>query len=144
MKKETEIGPFGPIYTQFEGRPKDAIDFLVKKRNGECKNVFYRKEIGKIDIVWGEIIDPEKHTGYGLAHIIDKHGNEILKLGLSISSFITMALKFGLVEDSRQHAERHIIKSGTIRIVVAKNYRGISKNWIVTSFSISNKRKNRG
>lgn len=46
---------------------------------------FYRKDVGSIDIVYGEVHDPVKHTGYGLAHIIDKHGmNDVRKLGEAI------------------------------------------------------------
>ena len=29
--------------------------------------------MGDVDIVWGEVTDPIKHKGYGLAHIVDKH-----------------------------------------------------------------------
>ena len=35
-----ETGEFGPIYRQFEKKPKEAILFLKEKTNGECINAF--------------------------------------------------------------------------------------------------------
>ena len=70
-----EIGNFGPIYRQFENKPKEAIEYLCKTKNGDCIHALYREDIGFIDIIWGEVTDPIKHKGYGLAHIILKGNN---------------------------------------------------------------------
>ena len=52
MKKNVQkIGQFGPIYTQFKNKPKDAIIFLKKRKNGECVKALYRQDIGYVDIV---------------------------------------------------------------------------------------------
>lgn len=64
-------GPFGDIYDQFKGKPKEAFDFLLKKRSGHLKGVFHRDEIGDIDLIWGDA--PSDNRGKGLAHIIRKH-----------------------------------------------------------------------
>ena len=58
----TEIGIFGPIYRQFEKKPKEAILFLKEQKNGECINALYRDDIGFVDIVWGV----GGQHGYGL------------------------------------------------------------------------------
>lgn len=50
-------GAFGPIYTQFKGKPKEAIKFLKEQKQGECIASLHRDDIGNIDIVWGEVTD---------------------------------------------------------------------------------------
>ena len=62
---EVEMGDFGPIYRQFERKPKEAIEYLCKMQDGDCKNALYREDIGYIDIIWGEVTDPIKHKVMG-------------------------------------------------------------------------------
>ena len=69
QETEVEIGEFGPIYRQFERKPKEAILFLKKQKNGECVDALYRDDIGYVDIVWGV----GGKSGYGLCHIIEEH-----------------------------------------------------------------------
>ena len=64
--EEFQQGMFGPIYTQFKGKPKEAIKFLRQQKQGECPASLHRDDIGDIDIVWGEVTDPVKHKGFGL------------------------------------------------------------------------------
>lgn len=74
-----QVGEFGKIYTGFEKEPKKAIKFLIKAKHGECLNALYRSDIGYIDIVWGK--NDKNNKGFGLKHIIEKHGKEIKELG---------------------------------------------------------------
>ena len=60
---EIQQGSFGPIFTQFKGRAKEAIRFLRQQQRGECIASLHRDDIGDIDIVWGEVTDPIKHRG---------------------------------------------------------------------------------
>ena len=55
--EELQQGAFGPIYTQFKGKPKEAIRFLRQQQKGECIAALHRDDIGDIDIVWGEVTD---------------------------------------------------------------------------------------
>lgn len=87
---------FGEVYKEFEGKPKEAFNKIISKKGGHAVNVFKVKlpvvdfnksgqlvpkkdQNGRtiyadthIDVVWGKA-DKQRHTGYGLAHIIDKH-----------------------------------------------------------------------
>ena len=47
------IGPFGKIYTQFRGKPREAVTFLLAKRDGEAIGALHHKDVGEIDLVWG-------------------------------------------------------------------------------------------
>ena len=88
-------GIFGPIlYDQFCGQPKLAIKHLLKVQNGECPKALYREDIGYIDIVWGEN-NPKTNKGFGLKHIVEKHGASIKELGFEVEDFIPIVVQFG-------------------------------------------------
>ena len=89
-----KVGIFGPIYDQFQKQPKLAIKHLLKVQNGECPKALYRDDIGFIDIVWGEN-DPKTNKGYGLKHIVEKHGKSIKELGFEVEDFIPIVVQFG-------------------------------------------------
>ncbi len=74
------VGEFGPI---FEG-PKgyEAVEFLLAKGKGEVKNAFHHKNIGYIDLIWGE----GGENGYGLAKILWKHPEALPHLSKSIEN----------------------------------------------------------
>lgn len=137
-KKQPETGEFGPIYTQFEGKPKEAIKHLKKTQKGECPKALHRDDIGFIDIVWGKVTDSVKHKGFGLSHIIDKHEAEIKELGFKIEDFIPIIVQFGSVKES-DSKEEFLFESNCYRIVVEKKYKGKEKQWILTAFDLRKK-----
>lgn len=133
-----ETGEFGPIYRQFEKKPKQAIKHLRKMKTGECSKALYRDDIGFIDIVWGEVTDSVKHKGYGLAHIIDKHEDEIKELGFMLEDFIPIIVQFGSIKES-DTKEEFLFESNYYRIVVEKKYKGKEKQWVLTAFDLRKK-----
>ncbi len=137
-KPQPQIGEFGPVYTQFEGKPKEAIKHLMKVQDGECPKALYRNDIGYIDIVWGKVTDPVKHKGYGLAHIIEKHEAQIKELGFRVEDFIPIIVQYGSVKES-DSKEEFLFESNCYRIVVEKKYKGKSKKWILTAFDLRKK-----
>lgn len=138
LNAELETGEFGPIYRQFEKKPKQAIKHLRKMKAGECPKALYRDDIGYIDIVWGEVTDPVKHKGYGLAHIIDKHEDEIKELGFKLEDFIPIIVQFGSIKES-DTKEEFLFESNYYRIVVEKKYKGKEKQWVLTAFDLRKK-----
>nr|DAJ68373.1 MAG TPA: VIP2 [Caudoviricetes sp.] len=134
---------FGKNYSQFENKPKEALDFLIDKKEGQVKNAWERDDIGDIDIVYGK-----KH--FGLNHIIDKHvgitedGKEKdFKDEEEMSSIIDTLLRKGdLVKDFvdvNGHRKR-ILSLGRHTLVITQtivvddedNFK--EKRWIVTSY----------
>ncbi|EMZ37263.1 hypothetical protein C826_02125 [Helicobacter bilis WiWa] len=79
------IKEFGTNYAEHYHSGESAIAKLISEAQahkesgakgeykGQVAGAFYREELGDIDLVWGEVTDFEKHKGYGLAHILDKH-----------------------------------------------------------------------
>ncbi|PAF41051.1 RNA polymerase-binding protein DksA, partial [Helicobacter sp. 11S02629-2] len=73
----------GVNYPNLKGNPTAAFYKLRQNPSikAQVKGAWHRDDIGDIDMINGEVIDAQKHTGYGLAHIIDKHGKEFARFG---------------------------------------------------------------
>ncbi len=134
-----EVGDFGPIYNNFVNKPKLAIKHLKKVKKGECVNALYRSDIGYIDIVWGEN-NVKTNKGFGLKHIIDKHGSEIKKLGFEVEDFIPIIVQFGNLKESKSK-EEYLLESKMFRVVIEKQYKQKKKQWILTAFDLTKKPK---
>lgn len=134
--KDERVRDFGTVYTQFEGKPKEAIKFLMKKQEGECINALYRDDIGYIDIIWGDN-DPKTNKGKGLKHIIEKHGASINQLGFKVEDFIPIVVQYGDFNEKESDAYKKVFESKNFRFVVAINERNNKKKqWLLTSFDI--------
>lgn len=72
LDEQPTEGSFGPIYTQFKGRAKEAIAFLLEKKDGEAIAALHHKDIGDIDLVWGKE-GTGKSDGYGFAKLAKYH-----------------------------------------------------------------------
>jgi len=127
-------GFFGNIYDQFKGKAREAIAFLMQKKEGEATGALYHKDIGEIDLVWG-------NDKAGLAHIIDKHiekhndFSSVEEAGNVIEDVVTN----GAIKEDPQ-PNRVILEKDGYRVVVSKdvfNNKGEKlgdKNWVVTAF----------
>ena len=133
-----QVGEFGQIYTEFENKPKDAIKHLKKVENGECTKALYRKDVGYIDLVWGEH-NSQTNNGYGLKHIIEKHGDEVKQLGFEIDDFIPLAVQYGLFDEKRSSDKKIILSNKMFRVVIAQKWNGKSKTFLLTTFDLRKK-----
>ncbi|HZK03876.1 MAG TPA: hypothetical protein VFC94_05655 [Bacteroidaceae bacterium] len=133
--KPIGTGAFGAIYDQFKGKPKEAVVFLMEKREGEALGVFNRDGLGAIDLPYGSHKDK-----YGLEHIIEKHVKEQ-------DDFSSVEEAISIIEDvitngdvSRENNDKIVIDKDDYRVVVQRNIRDErgnitgSKNWVVTGF----------
>ena len=114
-------------YPEYKGKGQEAVDFIVKNKGGQVRGAFHRKEIGDIDVVWGEVTNKEKHTGYGLAHIIDKHGMDaVAKIGDAVKNGKVIKTKTGIAT----------IFFKDYKVGLSKGWKGEGNNhWIVTAYS---------
>ena len=99
----------------------------------------YRRDIGYIDIVWGE--NDYNNKGYGLKHIIEKHGSDIEELGFKVEDFIPIVVQFGEFNETVSDAGKKVFESKMFRFVVATNFEGRRKQWLLTSFDLRKKPK---
>lgn len=132
------IGRYGPQFTQFVHKAKEAIRFLKKEQQGECLSALHRDDIGDIDIVWG--VNDEKNHGYGLKHIIEKHGESIRQLGFEVEDFVPIVVQFGTFDKERSSESKLVFSNDYFRFVVAlEDFPSGQKKWLLTSFDIQKK-----
>ncbi|ARR00348.1 hypothetical protein [Campylobacter porcelli] len=143
--QEVNIQPikeFGTNYAEFYHDGKGAIDKLLTERQGQVAGAFEREELGDIDLVWGEVTDPIKHKGYGLAHILDKRMAEFMEQGLSKEEAEAKAIELiNKLPDIIKNGE--IIKLGENRVkietpkdraIIVLNYKGENNKWVLTAY----------
>ncbi|MDX1903022.1 MAG: hypothetical protein SFU27_02590 [Thermonemataceae bacterium] len=136
-KQMSLFGVFGNEYTQFKGKPKEAIKFLLKVQDGEAIDALYRNDIGYVSIVWGE--NNEKNIGYGLKHIVEKYGADIEAMGFAVEDFIPIVFAFGEFNVDKSVDDKIVLESETFRLVIQTKYFGKNKKWLLSAFNLKRK-----
>ncbi len=130
--KPVGSGVFGNIYNQFKGKVKEAFDFLMKHKGGDLLGMFHRKDVGDIDLVWGD-------ENGGLAHILHKHVGE----GKSFANVDeAMSHIQNIIETGKndfEDGDKIVFRKGSELVTVRKNFREggkkiADKNWILTAY----------
>lgn len=116
---------FGKNYAEYYYDGKGALQKLLIEKQGQVAGAFHRKDLGDIDLVWGEVTDKIKHKGYGLAHIIDKHPELDLKL---VSDIIDKG------KLNNQNNIRYRIEYKNYIIGLSSEYKGNKRTFIITAF----------
>ncbi|GHU85395.1 hypothetical protein FACS1894153_0530 [Bacteroidia bacterium] len=132
-------GEFGPVYYQFKNKPKEAILFLKKNKNGECAKALFRKEIGYVDIVWGQN-DPKTNRGFGLKHIIEKHRKEFKRFGIPVEDFIPFVFMMGIIT-KKDDDFKILIDNGNERVVLTTKWDGKHKKLLLSAYFVKKKPK---
>ncbi|WP_430750669.1 hypothetical protein [Helicobacter suis] len=133
---------FGTNFEEFYHNPKGAIAKLIETKEGQVAGAFYRKDLGDIDLVWGEIRDQSgKLKGHGLAKIVEKHlddfkgfeGNSAYeKLGNGLEEIV----ENGKVVTENGINTLWLQKKGEYYLAgLSKGWKGKGDNhWIITSY----------
>lgn len=116
-------GFFGNIYDQFRGKAKEAVNFLLQRKEGEAIGALHHSEVGDIDLVWGEE-GSGKSNGFGLAKL-SKYHPEVLDNLQDILEDMEVVKR----TDNRVNLE-----SNTHRAAVRLEWDGKRKNWLLTAF----------
>ena len=114
--KPVGSGVFGNIYNQFKGKVKEAFDFLMKHKGGDLLGVFHRKDVGDIDLVWGD-------ENGGLAHILNKHVGESKSFANvdEAMSHIQNIVETG--KNDFEDGDKIVFRKGSELVTVRKNFR---------------------
>ena len=126
-----KTGAFGTIYTQFKGKAKEAIAFLLEKKEGEAVGALHHKDIGDIDLVWGKE-GTGKSDGFGLAKLVKYHP-EVLDDLQEILDDMTVVKK---------NANRVQLESKTHKASVRLAWDKEKKNWLLTAYEKKNSASN--
>ena len=124
-KKEYDYcGPFGPIFYQFIGKPKEAIVYLLEVKTEEAVGALYHKDIGDIAIVYG-------NENCGLNKIAAKHPGVLYSLQNILDKMYIIKDKSG--------ENRIRLESETHMAIVSRDYFGKARSpWLLTAFEKKN------
>ncbi|PAF49020.1 hypothetical protein BKH43_07450 [Helicobacter sp. 13S00401-1] len=133
---------FGTNYAEFKGKPKEGLQKLIDEKEGQVQGLWHREDIGDIDLPYGKVINPDKHTGYGLAHILDKHEGEFARFGegeTGVINGLNKVIKEGIVVDvDTQRGLKDIwLKDGEdyFKVRLRKSFDNKETNhWVATAF----------
>lgn len=121
------VGPFGEIYTQFKGKPQEAVTFLLAKRSGEAIGALHHKDIGDIDLVWGK--EGTAHSdGYGLAKLAKFHPEVLFNLQDVLNDMVV----------TKRSANRVQLESEKYQAAVRLTWDDKKKTWLLTMFEKKN------
>jgi hypothetical protein len=116
-------GEFGTIYSEYSDKPNEAIEHLLKVKEGEVPGALHHKDIGKIDLIWGKE-GKGKDDGYGLAKIAKYHPEV---LGDMQNILDKMSIKSKTENRIRLESPDH---EASIRL----NRDGKEKTWLLTAY----------
>ena len=116
-------GDFGPIYDQFVGKPKEAIDFLLSQRDGEAIGALHHRDIGDIDLVWGKE-GTSKSDGYGLSKLAKYHPEVLDNLQEILDDMQVV----------KRTDNRVQLESEKYKAAIRLTWDGHRKNWLLTAF----------
>lgn len=121
---------FGVEYKSVKGA--EAIEKLLQEKQGHVKNAFERKEVGGIDLVWGD-------KDGGLLHTIMKR-DRLLEQGKGNVKGIDMVRKIPeIIEKGTfdiDEKDRPYIQFDNYKVSLRTKYDGEKINWIVTAMEI--------
>lgn len=121
------VGPFGEIYTQFKGKSREAVTFLLAKRSGEAIGALQHKDIGDIDLVWGK--EGTAHSdGFGLAKLAKFHPEVLYNLQEVLDDMVV----------TKRSSNRVQLESNKYKAAVRLTWDTQKKTWLLTMFEKKN------
>lgn len=125
--------PFGKAFTAYSGKPDEAINQLLKAKQGYVPAAVYKEGIGDIDFVWGEAGKAGTKEGSGLAHIIRRRNEEGLD-GWGFVRKIPEIIKKGKVDYRAKSPGRVYIVDDNNEIAIRLTWDSEDKKWLVSAY----------
>ena len=119
---------FGAAYTEFSGKPQEAIEKLLTEQGGHVPAAIHKEDVGDIDFVWGQT----GKDGYGLAHIVERRNGQ----GIDGEEFVRQIPR--LIAEGEvlrgKAGDRLYISDNKETAVVRLDYDGDKATWLVTAY----------
>ena len=123
------ITDWGQSYPDFSNKPSEAIEHLLKNKQGYLPAAISKEGIGDIDFVYGK----GGKKGFGLAHIIEQRDKQGIN-GKEFVKNIPQIIQKGELVSKDNHADRKYIISDDKEVAIRLDYSGQKRNWIVTAY----------
>ena len=122
---------FGPAFPAFSGKPHEAIEHLMKVREGHVPAAFHKEGLGDIDLPWGK----EGKKGFGLAHIIERRNDQGVN-GVDFVRQLPNMIQDGSVEHRENYPNRAYIVSKDNETVIRLEWDGKRRAWLLTAYPL--------
>lgn len=135
VKEKAEGRPpedaFGTAFPAFSGKPKEAIEHLMKTKEGHVPAAFHKEGLGDIDLPWGK----EGKKGFGLAHIIERRNEQGVN-GVDFVRQLPHMIRDGSVEHRENYPNRAYIVSKDNETVIRLEWDGKRRAWLLTAYPL--------
>lgn len=118
-----QVGPFGPVLTDFKGDAQGAIAKLMEMKSGEAIGALHHPDIGDIDLVWGEE-GKNAHDGFGLSKLVRWHPEVLGDLQNIVAGMQVV----------KRSENRVMLESAEHKGGVRLQWDGVRKHWLLTAF----------
>jgi hypothetical protein len=140
QKQEKIQSNLGKAYTEYSGKPHEAIDKLLKEKQGYVPAAMYKESIGDISFVWGKALSDNR--GYGLEHIIRKRTKIDGQDGEAFVRKIPEIIEKGKIiddenkiwKDKNRKEIRYILEYSGEKIIISDNFNGQKHNWVISGY----------
>jgi len=122
---------FGTAFPAFSGKPKEAIEHLLKVKEGHVPAAFHKEGLGDIDLPWGK----EGKKGFGLAHIIERRNEQGVN-GVDFVRQLPHMIRDGSVEHRENYPNRAYIVSKDNETVIRLEWDGKRRAWLLTAYPL--------
>ena len=119
---------FGDAYTEYTGKPEEAIDKLLAEKSGYVPAAISKEGVGDIDFVWGKT----GNSGYGLAHIIERRSAQGVDGEAFVRNIPNLIQNGEVLRGSS--TDRVLISDTKETAVVRLDYDGEKATWLVTAY----------
>lgn len=124
---------WGIAYRKASGNPQKAIETLKENQNGFVPNAFHHKDLGNIDLVWG-------NKKSGLKHIIERRNSQGID-GIDFVNNLPNVINNGNLYEKAGHIDRKYIGDGISEVSVKTNYilpnqKVIERQWIPSAYKL--------
>lgn len=126
-EKTTAIDPFGQAFSEYTGKPEQAIEHLLKVKNGYVPGAFNKEGLGPIDLVWG-------NSSFGLQHIIERRTAQGLDGG-DFARRIPEIIRTGKVEND-SNANSKLIINEAAKAVIKLEWHNEKRTWLLTAYPL--------
>lgn len=124
---------FGKSYTEFSGKPSEAIEHLLNEKQGHVPAAINKEGVGDIDFVWGEPGGKGTGGGYGLAHIIRRRDDEGQD-GKAFVKELPSLIENGKVYEKEDYKDRIYIGTTDKEVAIRLNWDGKERTWLVSGY----------
>lgn len=130
MLAQSEIKPMQENSEQSIQRGAEAISAMIES-NQDIPAAMSRPGLGSISFIWGKPGDPERQYrgGYGISHILEKHGREVLEQMPRVIANGGVIREYG-----PENAKRIDIGLDGHTAVISKFRDGEKETWLLTGW----------